>query len=63
MRKQTKVVKAWAVMQDDFLPDFSITGKMYDVYQVHSTRTGADHIRRELGKGWKVVPCTITYSL
>lgn len=72
MKKKT--VKAWAVvMFDGFIPDFQVQGKMLDVYQIHSSSTGANKLVRDLNKNtkktgeketlWFAVPCTITYQL
>jgi len=66
-----KEVKAWAVTMDDgFIPDFNVNGKMDNVYQIHSTHKGAKKFADACQKAsgwheriWFAVPCTITYSL
>lgn len=67
-KPKKKTIKAWAVvMFDGFLPDFSIENKMTDVFQIHSSKMGAEfvvsHIDGEDRDEWKVVPCTITYHV
>lgn len=71
---KTKNVNAWAVvMFDGFLPDFNIEGKMNNVYQIHSKKSSAEKLAREVNKNsddytskgeklWSAVPCTITYN-
>lgn len=62
-------MQAWTVvMEDGFLPDFNIVGKMQNVYQIHSDKRSAEKLVKKINdnigdKLWFTVPCTITYNL
>lgn len=66
-----KKVKAWAVVSavDGFLPDFNVIGKMNNVHQIHSKKSSAEKMAKDINancdgeKLWLAVPCEITYSV
>lgn len=58
-----KPIKAWAVVlsiDDNFIPDFTIDGKIDDVLQIHSNKKSARKLATKLGKEWQVIELLIT---
>ena len=58
---EKKEITAWAValIEDNFIPDFTVEDKFENVMQIHNDKKSAEAWAKKLGDGWKAVECKI----